>query len=158
MAEIADRSFEIDTIPRTGYRLTGATNDVLGPETTVPKLSPGGPVSRRGIIAGSAASVALGVGALWWWLDRPQTDPRFDVLMAKGDEASATGPRSMMLPLPRARAQTWRSCINGPSKFSRTTRAHGVSLAISRRLRLIRRHPRLRPGWSPNRKQRSGTP
>ncbi len=90
-AEIADRSFEIDTIPRTGYRLTGATNDVLGPETTVPKLSPGGPVSRRGIIAGSAASVALGVGALWWWLDRPQTDPRFDALMAKGDEAFRNG-------------------------------------------------------------------
>ena len=89
-ADVADGSFEIETIPRTGYRLTGECRSVVGPE-----IADGGEperaVSRRALIGGSAAAVALAGGAGWLWERRPRIDPQFTPLMARGDEAFRNG-------------------------------------------------------------------
>ena len=45
---------------------------------------------RRFAIAGSAAAIVLGGGG-FWLATRHKTDPRFDRLMAQGDEAFRTG-------------------------------------------------------------------
>ena len=85
--EIAGGSFDIETIPRTGYRLTGAlqfsSNDTR-PEQVKAR------VSRRGVIAGGAA-MAVAAGAGLWWALHPRANPRFDALMAAGDEAFRDG-------------------------------------------------------------------
>src|SRR3954452_24708488 len=81
-SETAPGLFEIETIPRTGYRLTGEIVRSLdhAPRETV------GIWSRRGLIAGGAAAAAItGSAGLWW--ARSRSDPRFDAVMARGDEA-----------------------------------------------------------------------
>ncbi len=91
-SEIADRSFQIETIPRTGYRLTGDSYNVISSEAEGFPKPPVPAVSRRAVIAGSAGSAALAaVAASWLWSRRRQTDPRFDALMAEGDEAFRNG-------------------------------------------------------------------
>jgi DNA-binding winged helix-turn-helix (wHTH) protein len=88
--DIAGGSFEIETIPRTGYRLTGEASQPLGhgPDDGIDRPT----ISRRAIIGASAAAAALAGGAAWWWIRPPRTDPRFEALMAKGDEAFRNGP------------------------------------------------------------------
>jgi len=86
-ADIAGGSFEIETIPRTGYRLTGAAPNLVAAESG-PEKSSG--VSRRVMIGGGAAALAAG-GVGLWWIARPGTDPRFEALMARGDEAFRNG-------------------------------------------------------------------
>ena len=84
--EIAAGSFEIETIPRTGYRLKGTTNvpEASAAET---KEAPAG-VSRRTLVGGGAAAVvAVAAGAGLWWANRPQSDPRFDALIERGRNA-----------------------------------------------------------------------
>ena len=94
-AAVAPGSFEIETIPRTGYRLTGAILEDCEPPSEAADAPAdaidGSHVSRRLLIGGSAAAAALAGGAAWWWIDRPRTDPRFGALMAKGDEAFRNG-------------------------------------------------------------------
>ena len=90
-ADIAGGSFEIETIPRTGYRLTGKVVDVAGSTKAVADEPPGEGVSRRALIGGTAAAAALSGAAGWWWITTPRTDPRFDALMARGDEAFRNG-------------------------------------------------------------------
>jgi DNA-binding winged helix-turn-helix (wHTH) protein/tetratricopeptide (TPR) repeat protein len=87
-AEIAPGLFEIETIPRTGYRLTGDIVGMLDDETdsTVERL-----VSRRLLVAGGTAAAAALGGAGLWWATRPAPDPRFAALMAQGDEAFHNG-------------------------------------------------------------------
>jgi len=86
--ETAPGLFEIETIPRTGYRLTG---------NIVPDLRDGGPeartearpLSRRALVGGGIAAAAVagtGAGGIWW-INRPRPNPRFDALMAKGEDA-----------------------------------------------------------------------
>jgi DNA-binding winged helix-turn-helix (wHTH) protein/tetratricopeptide (TPR) repeat protein len=85
-SETAPGLFEIETIPRTGYRLTGEIVRSLdhAPRETV------GIWSRRGLIAGGAAAAAItGSAGLWW--ARSRSDPRFDAVMARGDEAFRNG-------------------------------------------------------------------
>jgi hypothetical protein len=91
-AEIAGGSFEIETIPRTGYRLTGDDIHPISPESSTTPGSNGVTprISRRFAIAGSAAALAL-AGSGLWLATRHRTDPRFDALMAEGDEAFRTG-------------------------------------------------------------------
>ena len=90
-ADIADGSFEIETIPRTGYRLTG--DAVMLDEAGEARGPTGRPLlTRRSAIAAGAAAVALSGGAALWLSQRPKTDRRFDALMARGDEAFRNGP------------------------------------------------------------------
>jgi DNA-binding winged helix-turn-helix (wHTH) protein/tetratricopeptide (TPR) repeat protein len=91
-SDIADSSFEIETIPRTGYRLTGETREVVGSDAGVAEPSSAKAVSRRVLIGGgAAAAVALAGGAGWWWVDEASPSARFDALMAQGDEAFRNG-------------------------------------------------------------------
>lgn len=86
--KIAERTgpglFAVETIPRTGYRLTGA---MLGTEaaTDVP-LPPSRPVSRRLAIGGGLALAAVG-GAALWQVRPSRSDPRFEALMDRGRTA-----------------------------------------------------------------------
>lgn len=78
--------FAIETIPRTGYRLSGA---ILGTESSIakaPALPQSRPFSRRLAIGGGIAAAALSGTALWR-LRRSPADPRFEALMRRGQEA-----------------------------------------------------------------------
>lgn len=83
-ADTAPGFFEVETIPRTGYRLTG---DILGSGQEEPARPPGGKLlRRRTIIAGFTAAGASGIG-LFLLPDRKS--PAFDVALAAGDDALA---------------------------------------------------------------------
>lgn len=88
--DIAAGSFEIETIPRTGYRLTGEVPHPLGQESDG-QVEPQA-ISRRLLIGGGVAAAAIGGATAFWWFERPRTDPRFEALMARGDEAFRNGP------------------------------------------------------------------
>ena len=81
-AETAPGFFEVETIPRTGYRLIG---DILGQGAgDAAVLTDKKRVGRRTVIAGAlAAAGATGLG--FWWIDR-RSDQEFDNLIAKGIE------------------------------------------------------------------------
>jgi DNA-binding winged helix-turn-helix (wHTH) protein len=87
-AEIAGGSFEIETIPRTGYRLTG---DVEFSSSRPARERTEPAISRRRMVAGGAAAATLAGGASLWWALRPRSDPRFDALMSRGEEAFRDG-------------------------------------------------------------------
>lgn len=61
--EVAPGLFEVETIPRTGYRLAGPifadAELAAAPPETLPR------VSRRGVIVGGAALAAVGGGTAW---------------------------------------------------------------------------------------------
>lgn len=84
--EIADRSFEIETLRGTGYRLKGEFHGPQPPpgagEAAVPPR-----LSRRTLIAGATATAGvLGIGGLWW-LNRHANNPQVEKLMERGTEA-----------------------------------------------------------------------
>lgn len=81
-AETAPGLFEIETIPRTGYRVTGEILSFQN-EGQDDQSQHGGDVSRRLLIGGGAATLALG-GAGYWWLGHERTDPRVTKLIADG--------------------------------------------------------------------------
>jgi len=91
-AQIAPGLFEIETIPRTGYRLTGEilqylsgrSEDSSGRTSTAPRLS------RRMLIGGAAATAAI-VGGVGFWSVRSREDRQFNELMTRGEEAVAYG-------------------------------------------------------------------
>jgi DNA-binding winged helix-turn-helix (wHTH) protein len=89
-AEIADGSFEIETIPRTGYRLKGDIAG-LGKGCVDGKAgrSASATLTRRAAIGGAAALAAAGSGA--WLLLRTKSNPRFEAVMARGGEAFRNG-------------------------------------------------------------------
>lgn len=84
--QIAPGFFEIETIPRTGYRLTGSilqhlnTSAVIGEGIALP------PMSRR-LLIGAGAITAVVAGAGLWRAVGPNTEDRFDELMAQGRDA-----------------------------------------------------------------------
>jgi DNA-binding winged helix-turn-helix (wHTH) protein len=88
-AQVAPGLFEIETIPRTGYRITGEILRELGNDAVSADARAAGapPVSRRVLIGSGAALAAVGGAAGLWWLNRPRSDPRFDALMQVGSEA-----------------------------------------------------------------------
>lgn len=76
--------FAVETIPRTGYRLTGA---ILGDAAAAMPVRRE-PVSRRAAIVGGLAIGAAAIGAAALWHPRSRTtDPRFDALMDRGRTA-----------------------------------------------------------------------
>jgi DNA-binding winged helix-turn-helix (wHTH) protein len=79
--------FEVETIPRTGYRLVvphGESRLEVQPQ-------PGGArISRRTTLTAAGTVAVLG-GAGLWWTFRSSSDQRFDALMARGKEAMRKG-------------------------------------------------------------------
>jgi DNA-binding winged helix-turn-helix (wHTH) protein len=92
-AETAPGLFEVETIPRTGYRLTGEILSLLaGHAGDQPDAREGKDrVSRRWLIGGGAAAVIAAAGGGLWWATRDRSDPQFTALMARGDEALRNG-------------------------------------------------------------------
>ena len=86
-AAIVGGRFEVETIPRTGYRLVvphAETGLEIEPQSG--RLG----MSRRTALAAAAATAAIGAPALWWTV-RSSSDRRFDALMVRGEEAMRKG-------------------------------------------------------------------
>lgn len=84
--ETAPGLFEIETIPRTGYRLTGEILASAGAADRSHQANSGRGMSRR-VIVGSGAAVVLAGGAglgLWW--SRSADDDRFNGLLKRARE------------------------------------------------------------------------
>jgi len=83
-AEIAGGSFEIETVPRTGYRVTGAILEPI-PPNAVSEGSQAGRLSRRELGTVAAGTLLLGgIGA--WSAFNSLKDRQFAALMRKGAE------------------------------------------------------------------------
>ncbi|MGI8705141.1 MAG: winged helix-turn-helix domain-containing protein [Sphingomicrobium sp.] len=87
-AEVAPGEFEVETIPRTGYRLTGPvvepvepTHSAAASHGAVATPSPG--FSRRTAMGAMAAFVAA-VGGGLWWVGRDRTHPESAALVEQG--------------------------------------------------------------------------
>jgi DNA-binding winged helix-turn-helix (wHTH) protein len=80
-ADVGGVAVEIETIPRTGYRLTS--------EITRPAEGRKPAVSRRRLIAGGAGVAILASGGLWWSM-RSREDERFDELIERAESAIRT--------------------------------------------------------------------
>lgn len=89
-ADTAPGLFEIETIPRTGYRLIGEILSFDQEQEAVEADMPdrGHRVSRRFLVGSGAAAVA-GLGL--WVAFRPRTNPQFDALMAQGNQELLDG-------------------------------------------------------------------
>jgi len=88
--QVAPGLFEIETIPRTGYRLTGEILDHLSDETAGSESPANEGVSRRKIIGGSAAALAV-IGGAGYWVISSREDRQFAELMHRGEEATSYG-------------------------------------------------------------------
>ena len=91
-ADVAGGSFEIETIPRTGYRLSGQVATLLddcGPDDALSAAAER-TVSRRVLMgSGAAAIVIAGVGGTWLTVRR-RSDARFDELVGVAETAIRT--------------------------------------------------------------------
>lgn len=82
-ASIGAGSFEVETIPRTGYRLV-PTGDGETSGTAQKGLS------RRALTATTLAAAAA-LGGIGWWRLHDGASARFESLMERGDEAFRSG-------------------------------------------------------------------
>ena len=95
IARVTGAGFGIETIPRIGYRLTGAVPLDVGSPADAPSAPEPVEVAprtatRRGVIGG--ALVATGAVALGLWATfRPRTDPRVLELLDRGNQALRMG-------------------------------------------------------------------
>lgn len=83
-AETAPGLIEIETIPRTGYRLVG---QLVGQEPA--DEAPAGMslrLSRRTLVAGGAAAAATAGGIGLWAADRSRDQARFDALVEEAEQ------------------------------------------------------------------------
>jgi DNA-binding winged helix-turn-helix (wHTH) protein len=80
IARATGANFELETIPRVGYRL-------ISQESPAPATAPASarPASRRWIVGGAVA-VGLAGAAGWWWRSH-RTNPRYEALMEQGRQA-----------------------------------------------------------------------
>ena len=76
--------FEIETIPRTGYRITGPILDQL--DMPAVASEPRRTISRRSMVGAGAASVAVLAGGGWLLAKRASDERRFDELLKRGKE------------------------------------------------------------------------
>jgi len=86
LAEVGAEVFEIETIPRTGYRLTGAVPQPVGDGLGNARRRR---LSRRHLVAGSAGLALLAAGGGLWSL-RSRKDERFDQLIEQAESAIRT--------------------------------------------------------------------
>ena len=85
---IAGNSFEIETIPRTGYRLVGTVSSVESPAAGMTRAA--GRLTRRQLAVGALGAVAVGSAGLWMAV-KAGSDRRFDQLMARGEAGMRKG-------------------------------------------------------------------
>jgi DNA-binding winged helix-turn-helix (wHTH) protein/Tfp pilus assembly protein PilF len=85
-AQVAPGLYEIETIPRTGYRLTGEVLQLLNsdPLANVEQGTKPG-ISRRKLVGSTAAVTALGATGLWEL--RSREDREFRDVMKRGEAA-----------------------------------------------------------------------
>lgn len=88
-AEIADGSFEVETIPRTGYRLTSPMADGL-PKDRDSEAAQARSVSRRTLIVSGTAAVVIAGAAGTWFTVRSRSDARFEELIGVAEGAIRT--------------------------------------------------------------------
>ena len=87
-SETAPGLFEIETIPRTGYRLTGEILPLLnGTEAAAAAAGPARPLSRRTMIATGAASAAIVAGGIGLWSIHSRDSRQFEELMDRGEKS-----------------------------------------------------------------------
>lgn len=79
-------NLELETIPRTGYRLNIRAQEANGAM----------PLSRRRLIAGSAAGAGLVAAGASWWLYERGNRQRFASLLARGRDALDYGDQSAL--------------------------------------------------------------
>lgn len=88
-AQTAPGAFEIETIPRTGYRMTGEILPLLDEQPAERDQSDSRHVSRRSVVVGgSAVALAVAAGGGGWWAIRySQTRRHYDALMDGAERA-----------------------------------------------------------------------
>ena len=84
-SETAPGLFEIETIPRTGYRLTGEIQPLLN-EAQVSVSGSGNLLTRRRLVAAGAATAAIAAGGAAFWAIRSR-DRQFEELMQSGEKS-----------------------------------------------------------------------
>src|SRR5260221_5170186 len=89
-SETAPGLFEIETIPRTGYRLTGPIVEGLVERERSEQQS-GGPISRRRLIGTGVATVAAAGGIGTWLTVRSRSDARFEQLLNQAEASVRKG-------------------------------------------------------------------
>jgi DNA-binding winged helix-turn-helix (wHTH) protein/tetratricopeptide (TPR) repeat protein len=93
-AEVAPGLLEIETIPRTGYRIRG---QLFTPECLPRESGERSPfeLSRRGMLGSAAALGIAGAGGFGaWWMRHSRGERRFIELMNLGNEAQLYGDHS----------------------------------------------------------------
>ena len=83
--QVAPGCFEIETIPRTGYRLTGEQESVATDAGATPR-GQGPRLSRRTLVAAGAAT-AIAAGGFVTWSVRFRHEQQFDELMRRGEQS-----------------------------------------------------------------------
>lgn len=89
-ADTAPGLFEIETIPRTGYRLTGAILPALGGPIENNSFEPHPPALSRRLLIGAGTGTAVILGAGLWSIGRHDGDAVFDALLNRGDDVLRT--------------------------------------------------------------------
>lgn len=89
LGEVAPGEFEMETIPRTGYRLTGEALASANPIEMTSSTRAAG-VSRRAVIGSAAGAVLAGVSGFGLW-SKYSNDRRFKELVRRGKEALEYG-------------------------------------------------------------------
>jgi DNA-binding winged helix-turn-helix (wHTH) protein len=89
-ADIAGGSFEIETIPRTGYRLNGEVQPLAAATANGSAAPSSRKLSRRALI-GSAGGVAVAGAAGFGLWSKSSSDRRFEVLLRRGVDALEYG-------------------------------------------------------------------
>ena len=90
-SETSPGLFEIETIPRTGYRLTGEMLNLVHDTQEVSARSRGKGVSRRVLVGASAAAAVIAAGGIRLWSVRSREKAHFDALMDRGEQALGYG-------------------------------------------------------------------
>lgn len=94
-ADIAGDSFAVETIPRTGYRLTAEPSDDAAHGVAPSKAASTKGYSRRRAIAAAAAASVVAVAGGSLWLTRRRETERVDRLVQQGVEQIEYGDGSL---------------------------------------------------------------
>ena len=90
-AHVAPGLYEIETIPRTGYRLTGEILNCFDEAGATGKVSTQTSHVSRRMLIGAGAATAAAAGGLGLWSIPSRDKRQFDAVMARGEEAFRNG-------------------------------------------------------------------
>jgi DNA-binding winged helix-turn-helix (wHTH) protein len=145
--QVAPGVFEIETIPRTGYRLTG---EILASLERADQLSARGTGLTRRQASGAALGVAALAGIGAWTVVKSREDRRFGALLQVGAEATRNSgefdlakSRRALEEAVRMRPDSARAWGCSPSRTVRSSRASTLQrLPANVRIRRRRRERR----------------